>query len=494
MAINVFDPTGSDSVLAEQALKNSYETIKFIVANISQIRSISEKMDEVVRLFASADQMDAIAAQIDKLDALHASLTQILSVYDGIGDIVALGSHIEPLLAIQTELDKLTAVYDGLSYIISIGPHVAAIQAIGAALTDVTTIANNMNALVYVADNLETVLSTIGGVDGVIDTRMATQADALAAASSTLLISPVRVAQYVSSLVGTGAGMLAAGDDARISGASQKSANLSDLTDKPAARTALGLGNSATRDVGTAANTVAAGNDSRFATIPVPLNQAEAEAGTDNQKYMTALRNKQANANKLDKTGDGSISGKLTIEGGIPMLGSLGSWSANGWATPIALTQGHALQWKKGTGEFSWNVGISGDVFMVNRKATDALDGTGAVTSLFQVSGTGVITTAAYGNLGTYIDARAASYASSAQAAAISSANATAASNLNSRVSSVALGGSWASPAGTGQTAAPAGGVMTGYVNTGSSESSSGSGKYIYYYLPSTGWVVAGAI
>lgn len=40
--------------------------------------------------------------------------------------------------------------------------------------------------------------------------------------------------------------------------------NFSDLTDKPAARTNLGLGNSATRDVGTGANTVAAGNDTRL--------------------------------------------------------------------------------------------------------------------------------------------------------------------------------------------------------------------------------------
>ena len=43
-----------------------------------------------------------------------------------------------------------------------------------------------------------------------------------------------------------------------------KGSNLTDLTDASAARTALGLGNSATRAVGTTAGTVAAGDDSRF--------------------------------------------------------------------------------------------------------------------------------------------------------------------------------------------------------------------------------------
>lgn len=64
--------------------------------------------------------------------------------------------------------------------------------------------------------------------------------------------------------VGTTAGTVAAGDDSRITGALQKESNLSDLTNTAEARENLELGNSATRDVGITAETVAAGNDSRI--------------------------------------------------------------------------------------------------------------------------------------------------------------------------------------------------------------------------------------
>lgn len=64
--------------------------------------------------------------------------------------------------------------------------------------------------------------------------------------------------------VGTTSGTVAAGDDSRIVGAMQRSANGSDIPDKQAFRNALQLGDSATKTIGQTAGTVAAGDDPRF--------------------------------------------------------------------------------------------------------------------------------------------------------------------------------------------------------------------------------------
>lgn len=82
--------------------------------------------------------------------------------------------------------------------------------------------------------------------------------------------------------------------------------NLSDLTSVSTARSNLGLGDSAVKNVGTGSGTVAAGNDSRFSDARVPLTHATSHqhGGSDEIAVATAA------ANAIPKA---AVSGKLDI-------------------------------------------------------------------------------------------------------------------------------------------------------------------------------------
>ncbi|ECI4647739.1 phage tail protein, partial [Salmonella enterica subsp. salamae] len=90
-----------------------------------------------------------------------------------------------------------------------------------------------------------------------------------------------------------------------------KERNLADLTNVPLARQSLGLGNSATRNVGTTANTVAAGDDSRI-TGAMQKNQNGADI-PDKAAFIEHIGMKETiNPTKrvsIGRPGDGHFDG-----------------------------------------------------------------------------------------------------------------------------------------------------------------------------------------
>jgi hypothetical protein len=90
-----------------------------------------------------------------------------------------------------------------------------------------------------------------GGAGGAVSSVAGQTGDIAAATLATAVAAQAAFTGVYATLTGLG---------------TKADANLSNVT-ASVGRTALGLGNSATRDVGTAANTVAAGNDSRWSNI-----------------------------------------------------------------------------------------------------------------------------------------------------------------------------------------------------------------------------------
>ena len=103
----------------------------------------------------------------------------------------------------------------------------------------------------------------------------------------------------------TDVGLGSVTDDAQLKIAS----NLSDLDNNGTARTNLGLGNSATLDVGTTAGTVAAGDDARLSDARTPTAHAASHVdGTDDIRDATASLKGLATAAQIAKL-DGITAG-----------------------------------------------------------------------------------------------------------------------------------------------------------------------------------------
>ena len=114
-------------------------------------------------------------------------------------------------------------------------------------------------------------------------------------------------------------------------------------------------------------------------------------------QLYTKTETDTAVAAKFDKAG-GTLTGRTKF-------GSIsGSWTTGGWAVPLQFLNGQALHWTNGA--TSGGIGFSNGTFYV-LNGPEAIDGTGAASTRFQVGSTGAWvngnTVIHNGNIGGYI-------------------------------------------------------------------------------------------
>lgn len=216
MTINVFDPDGSEAVLIEKLLASSYETVKYVVSNIALLRSIATNMEPLLTLSDALPDVGAVEAAIVEINAVAAALSDVIAVSDGIAGVTDVAANLTALLAVEAALPSLASITSSLSTIVSIAPHLTAIDQVNVIRADVAAVSANLGMLSTVSANLSSIIAALSGVNAAMDLRIATVPEAQAGASNTVFSTPLRVAQQITSRVGTAANTIAAGDDSRF--------------------------------------------------------------------------------------------------------------------------------------------------------------------------------------------------------------------------------------------------------------------------------------
>ncbi|HHX5192636.1 TPA: gp53-like domain-containing protein [Yersinia enterocolitica] len=142
-------------------------------------------------------------------------------------------------------------------------------------LTLIDAATGTLTEIVHVTARTGDTMTIIRGQEGTVSRLWSANdiaANMMTAGTLDLFAQSVSLGGAASLNVGTAAGTVAAGNDNRITGALQKSANLSDLQSTSTARTNLGLGGAAVLNVGTTVGTVAAGDDPRITASLLKAN------------------------------------------------------------------------------------------------------------------------------------------------------------------------------------------------------------------------------
>lgn len=169
----VLDPFGSEAVLVDKLIGNSYKVVRYVAYNIEFVKHVSANMAEIFRVAQSTTEIDLLVEKIAELETLHTNLTTILEVAAEIDNVKIVGENMAAVLAVNVKLTEILAVYAKLAEIEAVADELTKLLAIHTHLTELLAIHANLADLQTIAENLDDILASLNGATGVIDARLA---------------------------------------------------------------------------------------------------------------------------------------------------------------------------------------------------------------------------------------------------------------------------------------------------------------------------------
>lgn len=150
----VTDPRGTDAVLVDKLLGNSYEVVRKVAFDLEYIRHLSANMKSIYRVDQNLDAIKALNDALEDIGKITEHMASILLVAENLPTIKAVGDNIGAIRNINEYLPVIIEVETNLPVINTVGTNIIAVDTVALNIAAIQAVNTNMLALLDIHANM----------------------------------------------------------------------------------------------------------------------------------------------------------------------------------------------------------------------------------------------------------------------------------------------------------------------------------------------------